>query len=186
MSCGALFLALQARISVHIGGGNLDVGRNVVRILGGLVERWPLPSIKDGDLVLPAKDMRITEVKGHADDEMVRMGVVEQVDKDGNDQADSAADLGRKHVDACVIERRRVFSQACHVWYLIVYDLHSSVPWCGLQALFQRNAKSMELFEMLLGFLGPLTLGLEGGKGGLTLVLLGMIWLFGFLVLGLL
>ena len=47
---------------------------------------------------------RITEVKGHADDELVWIGAVEQVDKNG--------------------DRRRVFSQACHTWYPLVYNLH--------------------------------------------------------------
>ena len=59
-------------------------------------------------------------------DEMVRMGVVEQIDKDGHDHADKAADLCRTHVDANLIDVRRVFSQACHVWYLVVYGLNCS------------------------------------------------------------
>ena len=66
---------------------------------------------------------RITKVKGHADDEMVRLIVVEQVDTGANDQADKAADLGRRHVGARVMDGRRVFSQACHIWYPILYDL---------------------------------------------------------------
>ena len=38
--------------------------------------------------------MRITKVQGHADDIMVRVGAVEQGDKDGDDLADEAADWG--------------------------------------------------------------------------------------------
>ena len=65
------------------------------------------------------RSTRTTNVKGHADDELVRIGAVEQVDKYGNDQADSSPDLGRRHVDACVIDRRGVLSQAYRTWHLM-------------------------------------------------------------------
>ena len=91
-------------------------------------EHRPLPLIKDGDPVVLIKDMLAVyshhRVKGDAVDQLVRIGAVEHIDVYGNDQADSAADLGRRHVDACVIDRRRGISQACHTWYPIVYDIH--------------------------------------------------------------
>ena len=40
--------------------------------------------------------IRITKVKGHATEEMVRSGKVREEDKEGNDKADRAADLGVK------------------------------------------------------------------------------------------
>ena len=36
--------------------------------------------------------IRLTKILGHADDEMVRLRAAKQVDKDGNDRADEAAD----------------------------------------------------------------------------------------------
>ena len=48
---------MQARTSVHIGGDNLIVVRHVSKILDGLDEHTPFPSIKDGDFLLPIKDM---------------------------------------------------------------------------------------------------------------------------------
>ena len=69
--------------------------------------------IKDGDLLLLIKDMlskrglntiRITKVEGHAGDERVPLGAVKQVDKDGNDRADQAADQGRRYAGAHVMD----------------------------------------------------------------------------------
>ena len=42
--------------------------------------------------------IRITRVRGHADDEMIPLGARKQVDKDGDVRTDEAADLGRRHV----------------------------------------------------------------------------------------
>ena len=55
---------------------------------------------------------------------MVRLGVVRPLDLDGNDRADAAADLGRRRVDGQVIDARRLFARACHVWCPIVLELH--------------------------------------------------------------
>ena len=115
---------------------------------------------------------RTTKVKGHADDEMV--------DKDGSDQAHEAADLGLRHVDDCVIDRRRVFSQACHVWHPSVCDLRrffisvvrvfgnnddksgtSLDPIIWFAGSLPKKARSIGLLENLLGFLGLLTFGRE-------------------------
>ena len=91
------------------------------RSMGGVDEHRPFPLIKDGDLLLITKDMlilkglhSITDVKGHADDEIVRLRVVGQIDKDGDGDADKAAELDRRHVGANVIDGR-VFSQAFHI-----------------------------------------------------------------------
>ena len=127
-------LALQARTSVHTGGDKLyAVSTLMVRSWMALTNTTQGHSIKDGDLLLPLKDLlaergwlstRITEVTGHAEDELVRIGAVEQVVEYGNDQADSAAHLGCRRVDDCVIDRRGDLSQACHIWYPVVKNLH--------------------------------------------------------------
>ena len=41
-----------------------------------------------------SETVRISEVKGHADDEMVRTGKVRAIDKVANDLEDRAADFG--------------------------------------------------------------------------------------------
>ena len=114
-----------------------------------------MPLIKDGDLLLLIKDMldkrglqstRITQVKGHPDDELVRIGAVEQVNKYVNDQADSAADLGRRYVLSLTMMTKVV--------------LHL-IQWFGLLAACPKNAKLKGLLETLLGFPGLIVFGLE-------------------------
>ena len=53
--------------------------------------------------------MRISTVKGHADEALVRAGAVRGLDKLGNDEADKAADFGRRRVPWWVIDARRNF-----------------------------------------------------------------------------
>ena len=68
--------------------------------------------------------VRITEVKGHADERMVLDGRVREVDKIGNDAADEAADFGRRRVGNAVIDARRNLSGVCGRWYPVLLDLH--------------------------------------------------------------
>ena len=65
-----------------------------------------LPLVKDGDLVALAQYMirtrgretvRVTKVKGHAEDSDVQHARVRLVDQLGNAEADTDADLGRRH-----------------------------------------------------------------------------------------
>ena len=58
--------------------------------------------------------IRIT--KRHADNDMIGVGVVEQSDNGGNGRADEAADLGRRHVGAHIMDARRKLSHGCHSW----------------------------------------------------------------------
>ena len=86
-------LAMQACWPCHLGIDNL----NVARTLGWRLDRdclvWPLPLVKDGDLVALARYMirtrgretvRITEVKGHAEDSDVQQGRVRLEDQKKN------------------------------------------------------------------------------------------------------
>ena len=68
--------------------------------------------------------VRISKVKGHADDGMVLHGQVRREDKLGNDAADKAADFGRRRVSLAVIDARRNFSGVCSRWYPVILDLH--------------------------------------------------------------
>ena len=75
--------------------------------------------MKDGDLILligrilemRGRDtVRVSEVKGHAVEGMLRDGGVRELDRPGNNAADEAADLGRRRVDFPVIDARRNFA----------------------------------------------------------------------------
>ena len=67
--------------------------------------------------------VRITEVKGHADEDMVLDGRVRE-DRLGNNAADEAADFGRRRVGSAVIDARRNLSAVCGRWYPVIIDLH--------------------------------------------------------------
>ena len=70
-----------------------------------------------------AQGLKITNVKGHADDDMVAVGRVRVEDRVGNDLADRAADLGRRRVLDPVVDVRSRFLSACSAWYPVVLDL---------------------------------------------------------------
>ena len=97
------FLALQSSGTVHLGIDNLSVVRHVGRLLDGRCGSVPFELVKDGDLLVLIERMlqlrgldtvRITKVKGHADEGIVSDGRVREVDRIGND----AADFGRWRV----------------------------------------------------------------------------------------
>ena len=86
----------------------------------------PLPLVKDGDLVVLVQYMirtrgretiRLTEVKGHAGGAEVQSGRVRLVDQQGNAEADTAADLGRRrHFEFLFDARHRPLSARSY-WY---------------------------------------------------------------------
>ena len=126
-------LALQTSRAVHLGVDNLGVVRHVDRLLRGSRGPKPFELVNDGDLLLLLEHMlnlrgldtvRISKVKGHADDAMVLHGQVRQDDRLGNDAADEAADFGRRRVSPAVIDARRNLSGVCARWYPVVLDLH--------------------------------------------------------------
>ena len=81
------------------------------RLLDGHRGSTPIELVNDGDLLLlvdrmlPFKGLdtvRITKVKGHADEGMVLDGRVREQDTLGNNAADEAAAFGRRRVDHTV------------------------------------------------------------------------------------
>ena len=68
--------------------------------------------------------VRVTKVTWHAEEDMVRVGQVRELDRLGNNAADEAADFGRRCVDHAVIDARRNLSGVCRRWYPIVWELH--------------------------------------------------------------
>ena len=126
-------LALQSSRAVHLGVDNLRVVRHVDRLLHGCRGPKPFELVNDGDLLLLIEHMlnrrgfdtvRISKVKGHADDAMVLHGQVRRDDRLGNDAADEAADFGRRRVSLAVIDARRNLSGVCGHWYPFILDLH--------------------------------------------------------------
>ena len=131
-----VILALQASDGVHLGVDNLGVVRHVGRILDGKLPSRPFELLPDGDLLFLIERMlrirglntvRISKVKGHADEAMVRTGAVRGLDKLGNDGADEAADFGRRRVPWWVIDARRNLSGVCSRWRPLVLILHAHI-----------------------------------------------------------
>ena len=118
---------------VHLGVDNLGVVRHVGRMLDGNVGSRPAELVEDGDLMLLIGRMlqlrgldtvRITKVKGHADEGMVRDDEVCEQDRVGNNAADEAADFGRRRVDFPVVDARRNFGVVCGRWCSVILTLH--------------------------------------------------------------
>ena len=112
-------MALQSSGAVHLGVDNLGVVRHVGRLLDGRPGSIPFELLEDGDLLLLIDRMlrlrgpdtlRISKVKGHAEEAMVLNGQVREVDRLGNNAADEAADFGRRRVGNAVINARRNLS----------------------------------------------------------------------------
>ena len=128
-----VILALQSSDAVHLGVDNLGVVRHVGRLLDGRPGSVPFELLNDGDLLLlidrmirrrGAGTVRISKVRGHADEIMVRTGQVRDLDRLGNNAADEAADFGRRCVNHAVIDARRNLSGVCNRWYPVILDLH--------------------------------------------------------------
>ena len=82
--------ALQAAVGIYVGVDNLGVVRHVGRLLDGNVTSRPAELVKGGDLITLIGRMlrlrgldtvRITKVKGHADEGVVRDGGVRELDR---------------------------------------------------------------------------------------------------------
>ena len=93
----------------------------------------PLPLVKDGDLVAIAQYMiqvqgqdtvRVTKVTWHATEMVVQQGRVREEDRLGNAEADTAADLGRRHQSELVMNVGRALLNARDHWYPFILQLH--------------------------------------------------------------
>ena len=139
LSSGRVILALQAADGIHLGVDNLCVVRHVGRPTGWqCLGSHPAELVKDGDLILligrllrlrGLDTVRITKVKDHADEGMVRDGEVRELDRLGNHAADEAADFGRQRVDFAVIDARRNFAGV--LWPMVPgYSDSASLFYC--------------------------------------------------------
>ena len=125
-------IAMQAYWPCHLGIGNLNVARSIGRLLdrGCMVKNLPL--VIDGDLVAVVQYMikvrgrdtvGVTKVKGHAEDVGVQQGRVRLVDQQGNVEADTAADLGRRHHSQILMNAWRMLLKVRNHWYPIMLQL---------------------------------------------------------------
>ena len=117
-----VLVALQASRPVHLGVDNANVVEHVARMLAGRNPARPYELMVDGDLLALVHKLldargpgttKISKVKGHAEEGLVREGRVRELDKIGNDMADRAADLGRRRVAVGTLDARRHLSSAC-------------------------------------------------------------------------
>ena len=63
--------------------------------------------------------VRVTKVKGHAEDSNVQQGRVRL-----EAESDAAADLGRRHQSELHMDARRIFLKVRNHWYPIMLQLH--------------------------------------------------------------
>ena len=126
-------LALQAYWPCRLGLDNLNVARTIGRLLDKDSLVKPLPLVEAGDLVALAQYMictggpdavSVTKVKGHADDVDVDLGRVRIEDKLGNAEADTAADLGRRHQSELLMDARCSLLKTRTHWYPDMLQLH--------------------------------------------------------------
>ena len=211
-----VILALQSSHAVHVGVDNLGVVQHVGRLRGST----PFELVTDGDLLALIRRMldlrrrdtvRITKVKGHADEGTVFDGRVRELDRLGNNAADGAADLCRRRVGPAVLDARRDLSGVCGRFLLFFAYTGSSLPflgplsnkmramglpliqWSGLLVYCPRGGGLFMLSVTLLCFLDLLLFGLVIGLLVLLFLLVLMMllcgltplvfWLSGFLFL---
>ena len=118
---------------MHVGVDNLNLVNHVSRIITGRCTGKPISLVNDGDLLLKVQQFvrlrgtgnaPISKVKGHADESLVTLGRVREVDRIGNNEADAAADLGRRRVLHAVIYAGEMVNRSCARWCPVVRELH--------------------------------------------------------------
>ena len=128
-----VLVALQGFTRMHVGVDNLNVVRHVARITSGESAGRPFPLLNDGDLLHRISQLvrwrgpgntAVSKVKGHADEGLVVLGRVREIDRVGNNEADAAASLGRRRVHHSISVAKDVVSKSCAHWYPVVRDLH--------------------------------------------------------------
>ena len=125
-------VTLQGQIALHVGVDNLNVVNHLSSLSAGRWSGRPFPLVNDGDLLGLAQEILhsrgrgttlVSKVKGHADEGLVVLGRVREVDRFGNNEADAAANLGRRRVRDSITDARRLFISACAHWYPVVKEL---------------------------------------------------------------
>ena len=87
-----VLVALQGRTALHVGVDNLNVVNHLSSLIAGRWSGRPFPLINDGDLLGLAQEILhsrgrgttlVSKVKGHADEGLVVLGRVREVDRFG-------------------------------------------------------------------------------------------------------
>ena len=124
---------MQAYWPCQLGIDNLNVAGSIGRLPDHVRLIKPLPLVKDGDLIALVQYMirtrgretvRVTKVKGHAEDVDVQQGRGRLLDQHGNAEADIAAHLGRRHQSEVLIYAWRRLLRTRTYWYPNLLDLH--------------------------------------------------------------
>ena len=128
-----VLVAPQGCVRMHVGVDNLNVVNHVSGVVAGRRAGRPFSLVNDGDLLVKVQQTArwrgsgkaaVTKVKGHADGGLVAQGRVREVDRIGNNEADAAADLGRKRVHYFITDARRPFNRACARCYPVQQEIH--------------------------------------------------------------
>ena len=78
-------VALQGQIALHVGVDNLNVVNHLSSLIAGWWSGRPFPLVDDGDR--GRGTTLVCKVKGHADEGLVVLGQVREVDRFGNNEA---------------------------------------------------------------------------------------------------
>ena len=131
-----VILALRTLDVVHVSPDDLNVVWLVGFLLNGIDVFRPVELEHDEERLILVQEMidhtgeetaRITEVKGHADEEMVRAGQTQEQDRVGNDMTCKDTDFASASRTR-VIDAPRNFSGVCVplFWRCIIFTCHLS------------------------------------------------------------
>ena len=90
-----VLVALQGCVGMHVGVDNLNMVHHVSRINAGRCAGKPFSLVHDGDLLLKVQQLirwrgsgnaAVSKVRGHADESLVALGRVREVDLIGNNE----------------------------------------------------------------------------------------------------
>ena len=93
--------------------------------------------------------VRISKVKGHADEGMVLHDLVRESDRFGNCAADDAADFGRRRVSNAVIDARRNLSWVCGRWYPVIFLTFTGSLLLFLETVVNHHGREVVLLLIL-------------------------------------
>ena len=98
-----------------------SVVRALAKLRGGLGKFLPCGT---GSHMSGRETVRVTKVNGHATVADVEQGRVRLEDQLGNAEADTAADLGRRHQSELLMDARRSLLKVRTHWYPVMQKLH--------------------------------------------------------------
>ena len=119
---GEFWLSCRVVLECIMHVDNLNVVNHVSCIIAGWCAGRPFSLVNDCDLLLKVQQLvrwrrtgnaAVSKVKGHADERLVALGRVREVDRFGNNEADATADLGKRRVHHAVIYAGEMVNRSC-------------------------------------------------------------------------